>query len=194
MTAAEKLVSVEDYLRYDLEREERHEFIDGEIVAMTGAEPTHGQIVANLTSLLQAALRPKGCFVFSQDQRVKVDHAYLYPDVVVACSIPKFSGDKPASLLNPKVIVEVLSETTEGRDWNKKRKRYQRIASLQQYILVDCPEPSVAIWTRGNDERWSGPEEVAEGNVDIAATTVRLADIYEGVAALAAALGSRPSS
>ena len=122
---------------------------------------------------------------------MRVEHRYYYPDIVVVCDSPKFGDDKPASLLNPKVIIEVTFDTTGLRDWTKKRKHCQRIASLSQYVIVNCPEPSVAIWTRTDEGRWSGPEETDDGEVEIAGVMLGLPDIYEGVAALAAELGYR---
>ena len=109
MQAGAEKVSVETYLQMDAVAEGKLELLSGAVVAMAGASPRHNLIVANITSALHAALRGSACIVMSQDQRVRIEktESYVYPDVVVVCDEPRFdTSARPASLLNPSVVVE----------------------------------------------------------------------------------------
>jgi Uma2 family endonuclease len=131
-------LSVEDYLALDADAPEgvRYErYADGEVVALAGADPDHNQIKQNISSALHAQLLPRGCRVTTSDQRVHLGERYVYPDVVVACD-PRYGEDRPPSLLNPDLLVEVTSPTTAGRDEGAKLGAYREIESLREYWIA----------------------------------------------------------
>lgn len=154
-------VSLEDYFALDADAaRERWEWRNGAVYCMTGAQPEHNSICLNVGAELRAGLRGSGCRAFTSDQRVKVHTGspYLYPDVSVACA-PAFSTiNGLRTLLNPVLIVEVLSPSTQQDDRGSKFMQYQTIASLAHYLLVDSSAVAVlhyrkssrnsgAVWT-----------------------------------------------
>ncbi|HLQ45721.1 MAG TPA: Uma2 family endonuclease, partial [Planctomycetaceae bacterium] len=160
----------EEYLVVERDSEIRHEFYRGELFAMAGATAAHNQIALNVASGLMAELRGKPCRVFALDMRVKVrpNGLYTYPDVAVACPPIEFEDDTRDTLLNPKVIVEVLSKTTEKYDRGKKFDLYRELASLQQYVLIAQSEARVASYVRQADGvAWlMVPGDGPEGTLD----------------------------
>src|SRR5215211_8263317 len=132
------LLSPEEYLAIERKSEIKHEYFAGEVFAMVGASKRHNLITANIIRLLgnQLADRPRN--VYPSDMRVKVSATgkYTYPDVVVACDEEQFDDEEKDTLLNPVVIFEVLSESTEAYDRGKKFEQYQQIESLTEYVLV----------------------------------------------------------
>jgi Uma2 family endonuclease len=143
----------DEYLEFERAAEFRHEYYDGEVFAMSGGTATHAFIIANITSSLHGALRDKPCSVASSDFRVRISGKYYtYPDVVVVCDPIKLIGRD--TLLNPALLVEVLSPSTENRDRTFKLDQYRQIESLQEYILVWQTEPRVEIFRRDASGRW----------------------------------------
>jgi hypothetical protein len=117
LAVAEKLYTDEEYLTFEREAEEKHELIDGEIVAMAGASRRHNLIGTNTTVALGVQLRGKGCELYANDMRVRMRKGrYSYPDVVVVCGEPQFADEEFDVLLNPTVVIEVLSKSTRFRD------------------------------------------------------------------------------
>ncbi len=135
---AKILLTPEDYLIMEREAEFKSEYRNGQIVAMPGASRQHNLISVNISSRLHLQLLDRGCEVYANDMRVKVSGTglYTYPDVVVVCDEPQFEDNHVDTLLNPTVIVEVLSPSTETYDRNDKFLSYQTLESLQEYILV----------------------------------------------------------
>ena len=135
---AEILLTPEEYLVMEREAAFKSEYRDGKIVAMPGASRQHNLITVNLSSGLHIQLLERGCEVYVNDMRVKVSNTglYTYPDVVVVCDEPRFDDNHFDTLLNPTVLVEVLSPSTENYDRNDKFLSYQTLESLQEYILV----------------------------------------------------------
>ena len=164
-TAAKKIRTPEEYLAGERSSSEKHEFFDGEIFAMAGASFEHNKIVANLVGELRSALRHRPCDVTPSDLRVKVPATglYTYPDVTVLCGEPLFEDEARDTLLNPTVLVEVLSDSTEGYDRGKKFRNYRSITTFREYVLVAQDMMSVERYTRGDDGVWSlherGPGE-----------------------------------
>jgi len=150
-----RLTSAE-YLALERSADIKGEFFDGEIFAMAGASREHNLIVGNFIRELGNQLRNGPCEVYPGDMRVKVDATglYTYPDVVVACEKPTFEDDYVDTLLNPTLLVEVLSESTEKYDRGKKSGHYRQLASLQEYVLVSQDEPHVEHYARQNDGHW----------------------------------------
>ena len=154
MAVLQRVMSEAEYLAWEAEQEERNEFYDGEIVAMAGAKPDHNRIVHNFSVAIDNALGERPCETFLNEQRVRAaqDYSYLYPDVVVTCGGSVF--DERGNLLNPLVVFEILSPSTESRDRRVKRELYQSIPSLQEYVLVSQEQALVEVYRRQESGVW----------------------------------------
>lgn len=147
--------TVEEYLAMERDSEMKHEFIDGEIFAMAGAIREHTLITGNSLTLLNQQLQDTACEVYASDMRVRVSPTrFTYPDLSLVCDTPQFTDDKPGSLLNPLLIIEVLSESTEYKDRTTKFRDYRKIASLQSYILILQDTPHIELYSRQGDASW----------------------------------------
>ena len=132
----------------------RHEYWDGELRAMGGASLKHHRVAGALHALLWHQLRGRACETFTGDMRVKLTPTrYVYPDIVVACPPEVDSSHRPESLTNPKVIMEVLSDSTKAVDRTDKLDGYRAIATLTDYVIVD-PDGSVDHYVRQGDGGW----------------------------------------
>lgn len=130
-------LTVEQYLELERAATERHEYIDGEMVAMSGGSPRHALIAANLVGLFKSPKRRRGCVTFTADLKVFLDRRKIaYPDVTVVCGDPEFLDSKSDVVKNPTVVVEVLSPSTEDYDRGKKATLYRLLPSLQEFLLV----------------------------------------------------------
>jgi Uma2 family endonuclease len=178
--AAER-ASVEQYLALDAASETKHEYLNGEVVAMAGASPRHNLITTNVAGALRQALATSPCRVFGSDQRVRIDstRAFFYPDVSVVCAEPRLSSDRPASLLNPLLVVEVLSPSTSDHDRGAKLAHYRRLASVREVLLVEPNERRVELYRRLESGNWL-ISDVLEGEVALSSIGASLAvdDIY----------------
>ena len=136
--AAQTYFTPEEYIALERKAEYKSEYFDGHIIAMSGASRQHNLIVMNISAELHLQFKGRGCEVYTNDMRVRPSprDTYVYPDVVVVCGEPEFEDDVFDTLLNPIVIVEVLSPSTERRDRGEKFTRYKHLASLQEYLLV----------------------------------------------------------
>lgn len=173
---------METYLQMDAVAEGKLELLNGAVVAMAGASPRHNLIVANITSALHAALRGSDCIVMSQDQRVRIEktESYVYPDVVVACDEPRFdTSARPASLLNPSVVVEVLSESTVDHDLGAKLGLYRRTPSVGEVLFVHTESRAVTLVTRQHDQTWTLVDVGPDDGVAVADVPLPLEVIYE---------------
>lgn len=189
MSALPALVMSEaEYLAYDLAHEGRHEFVNGEVIAMSGASEAHALATMNLAAALHRALRGGPCRVYSNDLRVRIDETglYAYPDVSIVCGRAELAATNPPSLLNPKVLVEVLSASTEAHDRGAKAAHYRRRPSVEALVFVATRAPHVEVHTRNPDGSWT-LWEATSGSIAIAplGITLDLADVYEGFDALA---------
>lgn len=158
MYQQKQTVTAEEYLLREAASEYKSEYIDGEIVAMSGGSKEHSLIAVNLATILNVALEDKPCRVFNSDMRLQVEEQrmYVYPDVMVVCGGIELVPGRNDMLTNPVVIVDVLSPATRGYDRVKKFKHYRRIPSLLAYILVDSEQVHVTCLIRENDpERWT---------------------------------------
>jgi Uma2 family endonuclease len=146
-----------EYLSMERNSREKHEFAFGEIYAMGGASARHVEIVGNIVRELGNQLRQRPCRIYSTDLRlcVDTDHRYTYPDVAVVCDQPRFLDDELDTLLNPDLIVEVLSESTRNYDRGDKFQQYRGIPSFREYLLVDQAKPHVERYSKQNDGTWS---------------------------------------
>lgn len=187
MTAAPKLkLSPEEYLAREHHALEKSEYVNGEVRAMGGAGLNHNAIVTDTATEIAQRLRGKPCRIMVADLRVKSGSAdnYFYPDIVGFCGPAQLQPGVTDTLLNPVLLLEVLSPSTEGYDRGEKFFHYQQIATLQQYVLVSQVHPRVEIFTRGQGRRWEY-EVVSDlaGSVRLRSLDVEvpLAEIYRGV-------------
>ena len=136
--AAQTYFTPEEYLALERKAHCKSEYLDGHIIAMAGASSEHNLIVGDIFYGLYPELRQRGCLVYTSDMRVRPSprDAYVYPDVVVVCGEPQFEDEAFDTLLNPIVIVEVLSPSTEAYDRGEKFTRYKQLPSLKEYVLV----------------------------------------------------------
>jgi len=156
LPAVKKTWTPEEYLAWERLQPEKHEFHGGEVFAMAGATFEHNQIVINVGAELRSALREKPCRVCASNLRVKIQATglYTYPDVSVVCGRPEFEDDKRDTLLNPLVLVEVLSDSTEDYDRGTKLTNYRTITSFRDYVLLSTDRVLVEYSTRKDDGSW----------------------------------------
>jgi Uma2 family endonuclease len=176
----------EEYLAIEREAEYKSEYFDGEVYAMSGGTRQHNLISINISSALHSQLRKRNCKVYSSDQRVKVSATglYTYPDVTITCGEERFADEQKDTLLNPLVIVEVLSRSTTGYDRNEKFAHYRRLESLKEYLLIAQTSRRVEHYLRQSDGQWLLSEtDSPESSVfpPSLECTLTLADIYEKV-------------
>lgn len=183
----------DEYLTWERASDTKHEYYAGEIIDFAGASLNHGQIVENLSGIFYVQLRGKGCRSFSSDVRVRVGkiRAYLYPDLFVVCGTPVTADDQQDTVLNPALIIEVLSPSTEARDRLKKFDLYWSIPSVQEYLLVAQDAASIEQFTRQADGKWLYARASSDLGAEIALPSIgcvlKLRDVYEFVALPASA-------
>jgi len=178
--------SPERYLEIERRAETRSQYLDGQIFAMAGASREHNLIVGNLVGELRNRLRGRPCEVYPSDMRVRVEDTglYTYPDVTVVCGGPELGDAHHDTLLNPTVLIEVLSPTTRDDDRSWKGDHYRRIPSLQEYLLVSQDEPRVQRYRRQGEREWLLTEVVGlEETVDLPSLgcALPLAEVYDRV-------------
>ena len=183
--AAYAYLTQEEYLAFEREADIKHEYCNGQLYAMSGASRAHNLISLNIAGELRAQLKGRPCEVYMSEMRVLVDAArsYRYPDVVVACDVPRFQDDVFDTLLNPTVIVEVLSQSTEARDWGEKFAEYAQLVSLRDYVLVSQKTVRVEHYFR-QGTRWVSRDcrDLAEVlQLESINCALPLRDIYEKV-------------
>lgn len=143
--------SFQDYLELEEVAGTRHEFYDGEIYAMAGGSPEHAAMGAAVTAILGRQLGSGPCRVYSSDLRLRVVATGLatYPDVAVICGRSERDASSRTHVINPKVLVEVLSPSTASYDRGEKLQHYRQIPSLEAVVLIDHEAPRIELWTRG---------------------------------------------
>ena len=153
---ADRYYTPQEYLRLEKQAVTRSEYHQGQIVAMAGATVTHNRINVNLTVELVNLLRDKPCDVFANDLRVQLprENRYVYPDLVIVCGEPEFDEDDPDTLINPQVIIEVLSNSTANYDRGDKFHAYWTLDSFAEYVLVDQYKMRVEYFRRVNEKLW----------------------------------------
>jgi Uma2 family endonuclease len=183
--AAKKLMTAAEYLDFERESFEKHEFYNGEIYAMAGAKERHNLIVSNLIISIGTKFKNMPCVVYPSDMRVVIDEYrhYTYPDVTLVCAERKFLDNKNDCLLNPNVIIEVLSESTERYDRGKKFEAYRNIISLKEYMLVSSEHKKIELFTKTTDGKWLFSENTQEDTIIIPTLdlTILLSDVYDKV-------------
>ncbi len=185
-SAAKTKLTVAEYLAFERASESKHEFFDGELFAMTGGTPAHSLIATNFASEARAALKERPCVVFNSDLRVKVNPSglYTYPDVTIVCGEQKFDDEQRDTLINPTIVVEVLSKSTASYDRGPKSKHFRKIDSLQALILIEQDCPAVEVYCRQSDGKWilSDATELTDSiAIEPIGIFIPLAEIYRRV-------------
>lgn len=188
MGAPATRVDEQEYLRLSAASETKLEYVGGYVLAMAGASPRHNLIAINVAAALGRVLATRPYLVFGTDQRVRVDEtgAYVYPDASVVCDTPRFTNDAPASLLNPGLVIEVLSPSTEEYDRGVKLAHYRRLASVREVALVAVNERRVELYRRLESGQWL-ITDVVEGALVLESIGAQLdlAEVYAKVELLA---------
>lgn len=176
----------EEYLALERTAEYKSEYVAGELFAMAGASERHVSIVANTMYLLVGQLKGRPCKAYSTDMRLKVSPTglYTYPDIIVVCGTPVFADEQKDTLLNPIVLIEVLSESTEAYDRGKKFDHYRTLASVSDYLLISQDQHTIEHFVRQPDNRWlfsahADLDDIVE--VASIACTLQLRDVYDKV-------------
>jgi Uma2 family endonuclease len=185
-TLSKTYLTPEQYLEIERQAEFKSEYYQGEMFAMSGARRAHNLISLNAGASLHQQLRGRPCETYLGDMRVLVPSAglYTYPDVVVVGSEPKFQDNTFDTLVNPTVIIEVLSESTESYDRGQKFEFYRSLESLSEYLLISSQRASAELFTRQPDGRWLlTAKSRLEDSLDLQSVGSRLslADLYEKV-------------
>lgn len=172
----------EEYLAYERDSALKHEYIDGEIIAMAGGSPRHSALASLMSGVLEAARKP-GYHAFQSDQRIRIlaTGRATYPDVSMACGKLEHDPADPSghALTSPTLIVEVLSPSTEEDDRGDKWHSYQRIPSLREYVLVSEARPRVESFVRKPDGTWSY-RVATEGTFELEnGASIDLAKLYD---------------
>lgn len=155
LAETKKLYTVEEYLEFERQALDKHEYINGEIVAMAGASREHNLIGTNSTFALVSQLRGKTCEVYANDMRVRMKgNRYGYPDVVVVCGEPQFADDEFDVLLNPTIVVEVLSDSTRFRDKTEKLEVYQKMESIKECLLIEQTMMRIEHYIKQTPNQW----------------------------------------
>ena len=182
----EKFVTVEEYLEMDRNSTERHEYYEGQVFLMVGASPAHNLITTNIAGELRQRLKGGDCKVYSNAQKIsnKTGSSFFYPDIFVQCGKPVFYDDKQDVIVNPKLIIEVLSPSTKDYDRGQKFLKYQQTSTLIDYILVSQEQPEIEHRYKQNNGIWAleiidGLERVLKlNNIEV---EVPLSEIYLNV-------------
>jgi Uma2 family endonuclease len=144
-----------DYLALETSSNVKHEFLSGQIYAVAGGTPEHAALAAAAIGLLFAQLRGGNCRAYAADLRVRTPSGLAtYPDVAIICGPSERDENDPQAVINPTLIIEVLSRSTEDYDTGDKFEHYKTLLSLRQYVLVSHRERSLEVWTREQDNRW----------------------------------------
>jgi Uma2 family endonuclease len=183
-----KSLTIPEYLEYEKTSVEKHEYYQGELFAMAGAKVAHNRIVVRLTGLLSQQLRGKPCEPFNSDQRIHIPEntLFTYPDISIVCGTIKTLNNDDYNILNPTIIIEVLSPGTKNYDRGEKFQLYRDIPTLKEYILIDSQFIHIEAFRINAKGHWEleeykYPEQVLELPLIDGSVSVR--DIYEGIIA-----------
>jgi Uma2 family endonuclease len=179
-------MSVADYLDFERKSDIKHEYIAGAMLAMSGASAAHNVITANALARLHNHVLQRNCTVFPSDMRlgIRQQRMYVYPDVTVVCGTIEFDDTEQDTILNPTIIIEVLSPSTERYDRGKKSQYYRTIPSLQEYLLIAQDEQYIEHFVRYSEHQWLLTTVTQEqGSVYLASIdcTLHLHDVYNKV-------------
>ena len=155
--ALEKNITEKEYLDAERLATEKHEYFEGEIFAMSGASRFHNRIFRNIFGDIASYLKGKKCTIYGSDSRVYIPEntLYTYPDSIIVCGKEEYLDEQFDTLLNPTVIIEILSPSTRNYDRGTKFKLYRDISSLREYILIDSQEVSVEQYFKNGSDVWT---------------------------------------
>lgn len=175
-SVSEPRLSYASYLEAEARSEVRHEYLDGRVWAMAGGTPEHGALAMAVARDLGAALIDRPCRVFSSDVRLRVRATGLatYPDLSVVCEALETDPEDPDAIVNPVLLIEVLSDSTEAYDRGEKSAHYRRIPSLREYVLLSQHESHVEVYRRNEEQRWELYEHWAGDSVALASVGCEL--------------------
>jgi Uma2 family endonuclease len=192
-TQSKTLLSPQEYLEIERKAEYKSEYYQGEMFAMAGAREFHNLIAGNAFALLHGQFRGRSCRVYVSDMRVRVSQTglYTYPDVSAVCGEPQLEDDQLDTLLNPVLIIEVLSPSTEAYDRGRKFEQYRTVPSLMQYVLIASERIYVDVYTRDREgwiltSAWKPEDIVHLGSVDC---SMQIADLYDKTGLIEAKAG-----
>jgi len=179
-------MSPSEFIAWERNEEEKHEYLQGEILGMSGASLNHNKIHTNLIGELYIKLKGKACSVYPAELRlyVKAKESYFYPDATIICGEPEMADDQFDMIVNPSVIFEILSPSTSDYDMGRKFFFYMQIASLKEYIMVDSQKTSIRVWRKSTDQNWNF-HELNEASDLLSIETIReslkVSDLYNDV-------------
>lgn len=179
-------MTVEEYLAFEEQSEEKHEYYGGEVFAMAGAGFNHNVIAGNCIADIHLHLRGKNCIVTPGDLKIQIEsmNLFTYPDISVICGTPQFFQNRKDSVTNPAVLIEVISPSTADYDHGKKFAFYRMIPSLKEYVLISATEILVEIYKKQSTFKWEFTEyRTLEESITIDAIglTLQVADLYRNV-------------
>ncbi|MCY3831764.1 MAG: Uma2 family endonuclease [Chloroflexi bacterium] len=184
MAIETRLMTVEQYLAFDEASEMQHEYIDGELIPMPGGSGNHNMIVASVTAAFVVAIGDRDCYVFGSQMRIQIDDMrYVYPDVSAVCGDPVYGDQSEVTLLNPTVVVEVTSPSSQTKDHVDKVAYYSAVPSIEGYLILD-QERVFAEWHRRVESGWHRQQfdnlddEIA---LEPLGCTLTLSQVYRGV-------------
>jgi len=182
MPARKATMTYAEYLAFEEKAVDKHEFLNGEVFAMGGGTIEHAALIASVTHALMGALQGRPCRVYSSELRIRIRATGLttYPDVSVVCGKAEVDADDPHAIVNPILVVEVLSDSTEAYDRGEKAAHYRHLPSLREYVLLSQHRPRIEVWRKNEAGRWELYEHESGSRAELASVACALAvdDVY----------------
>ena len=172
----QQFITQEAYLARERAALDKSEYYQGEILPMAGASKEHNRIKENVAGEIYIALRGSACQSFSSDMRVHLPETSLfaYPDIVIVCGEPQLRNNEFDNLLNPAVLIEILSDGTEDYDRGRKFQRYRKIPTFQEYILINAQAVEVEVWRKNELGLWTLAEQTSTRTGSFTVGTINL--------------------
>ena len=190
MPARKSTMTYAEYLAFEEKSVEKHEFLNGEVFAMAGGTIEHAALAAAVINALSNAVRDRPCRVYSSDLRVRIRATGLttYPDVAVVCGQPEVDAEDRCAIVNPLLVVEVLSDSSEAYDRGEKAAHYRHLPSLREYVLVSQHRPRIEVFRRNEAGRWELYEYESGSQAELTSVGCAIAvdDVYRDPLASAA--------
>ena len=179
------ILTEQEYLQFEKESQQKHEYFEGEIFAMAGASDNHNEIFSNLFVELGLKLKGKSCKPYGSDLRIHIPEntLYTYPDISIICGGLSSTDDETANATKPTILIEILSESTQNYDRGAKFKLYRDIPTLKEYIMVDSESIAIECFRLNENNHWELEEYKTLDdtlNIPTLALQIPLKDIYEG--------------
>ena len=182
MALVQQKITLDEFLAWEDQQPERHEFYNGEVFAMVGGRRIHERVIGNLAFRLQSQLEGSACQVFAAGMKLQItDNTVLYPDVMVTCDRADLRAD--LAMRSPTLVIEVLSPSTQAYDRSQKFALYRQLPSLQEYLLIDPETLRVEGFRREPDDRWVLVDMSPDALMDCARVgcAVPMAQVFEGI-------------